>query len=828
MEKMMLGAVAAVAFSASALAVVPPEQGGAGTVDPGSVNVREFVRFKLGEETTDTHYARHVADDAAGNRYVGSVLQPEEDPCCGVPFRSVITKFAPDGTPAWRRERLIRVEDNGNGTVTYFETFSPGQKEEVLGAADANSSLKLSSLATDPLGNVIATFDQYEEQSDPQRGQITVLSGRTLIVKFDANGQYRWRFLAPAGVGFDFGYAGQSLVRALDTSAPDGSVVVLIDNFYHKVPDQAVNHQSVVLKLAADGGGVFAVHYGINEKSELEYHSYPLALSRDGAGRVYVVSTESPDLNTRPRPDQLRNVIRQISPTGDLLRRVERPVTSGSLQGSDSPTHTWVTGRADDAGNFYVAGTHYRSFSSESDRGEANQLVLKFDVNLTEKWRALGPRPKATFGDPQVEVFDLALSADGVTVAGGTRSEDPVDQSKKDNYWEITRYGAEQGHVLWHRLYQGQAAPGEGFYDIGSSVEVDRQGNVYAAGSVSVPTGGSASALIKYANNGDLQFVKFFPDYARGFSTDVRLTTSTNRPIFVGETGDKEVAVIEFDNPPVVLAPPTLVGNISTRARVGTGDDALIGGFIVVGPPGSAKKVMLRAIGPSLSDAGVPGALPDTLLELHDSSGRVIANDDWKKSRQDGVSDAAQKVSIEATGIPPTKDAESALVATLPPGPCTVVVSGKGGAGVALVEVYDLEQGSTASLVNISTRGTVLSGDDVMIGGVILLGDNPRRVIIRAIGPSLAAAGVAGALQDTTLELRDSQGNEVAKNDDWKLIGATATTQEADIRGTGIPPADPRESSVVTVLYPGIGYTAIVRGKGGSTGVALVEVYRLQ
>jgi len=258
--------------------------------------------------------------------------------------------------------------------------------------------------------------------------------------------------------------------------------------------------------------------------------------------------------------------------------------------------------------------------------------------------------------------------------------------------------------------------------------------------------------------------------------------------------------------------------NISTRLRVLTGDNVLIGGFIITGT--APKKVILRAIGPSLSDAmpPVPGALADPVLELHEPDGTVITNDNWKDSQEQEIID---------TTIPPTNDLESAIVETLDPGAYTAIVSGKnGGTGVGLVEAYDLDQAAASQLANISTRGFVESADNVMIGGFIVGGPSDSgeaTVLLRALGPSLgnAVPPVAGALQDPFLELHDSNGAIITSNNDWK------DTQQAEIEATGIPPTDDRESAILATLLPGA-YTAIVSGKDGTTGVGLVEVYNLQ
>jgi len=264
--------------------------------------------------------------------------------------------------------------------------------------------------------------------------------------------------------------------------------------------------------------------------------------------------------------------------------------------------------------------------------------------------------------------------------------------------------------------------------------------------------------------------------------------------------------------PLVFFQPPIGTVNISTRLDVGTSDNVLIGGFIITG--NAPKQVLLRGIGPSLP---VPGALQDTTLELHDSSGLLGSNDNWRDT---------QEQEIIATTIPPTNDLESAIVAILDPGPYTVILSGKNSTtGVALVEVYDLgtasfDVSSQAQLVNISTRALVQTGDNVMIGGFIVSGDNPSNVLLRAIGPELTGNGVADALQDPTMELHDSNGALLAFNDDWQ------TDQEQEIIDTTIPPTDPRESAIVSTLTAGA-YTAIVQGKNSTTGVGLVEVYVL-
>jgi hypothetical protein len=249
--------------------------------------------------------------------------------------------------------------------------------------------------------------------------------------------------------------------------------------------------------------------------------------------------------------------------------------------------------------------------------------------------------------------------------------------------------------------------------------------------------------------------------------------------------------------------------NVSTRLRIETADNVLIGGFIITG--NDAKKVLLRANGPSLP---LSDRLADPILELHDSSGQTIAtNDNWM--------DAPNRQEIIDSTLPPSNGLESAILMNLAPGAYTATVRGtNNGTGIAAIEAYDLEQAVDSRLANISTRGFVDTGDNVMIGGTIIRGTIPAKVLIRAIGPSLTNAGVANALQDPTLELRDGNGVLLASNDNWR------SDQEAEIIATTIAPTNDLESAILRSLPPGA-YTAVVRGKNDSTGVALVEAYQL-
>jgi hypothetical protein len=269
------------------------------------------------------------------------------------------------------------------------------------------------------------------------------------------------------------------------------------------------------------------------------------------------------------------------------------------------------------------------------------------------------------------------------------------------------------------------------------------------------------------------------------------------------------------------------LGNISTRAFVQTGDDVMIGGFIVQGT--EPKKVIIRAIGPELTQYGVPNVLANPKLELHNGTGALIAsNNNWATTIIGGIVTSNQVHDIQASGHAPSDQLESAIIAELPPGNYTAIVRGVNNMpGVGLVEVYDLNPEGNSVLGNISTRSFVQTSDEVMIGGFIVQGTQSKRVIVRAIGPELTQYGVPNVLANPTLELHDGAGALIASNDNWVTTiigGIIASNQVAEIRASGQAPHDGRESAIIAELPPG-NYTTIVRGVNNTTGIALVEVY---
>jgi hypothetical protein len=295
-------------------------------------------------------------------------------------------------------------------------------------------------------------------------------------------------------------------------------------------------------------------------------------------------------------------------------------------------------------------------------------------------------------------------------------------------------------------------------------------------------------------------------------------TPGASNAIAVPGTLNLTVQQFDFmlDPTAVTVTPPSVQQNISTRLNVGTGDNVLIGGFIISG--NDSKLVVLRGLGPTLNGMiGAASFLPDPVIELHDSSGAVIAtNDNWMDLSAD------DQMVLTENGLAPGDPTESALVETLAPDSYTVIMSGANGdTGVGLVEAYDLDNGTTDSkLANISTRGSVDSGDNVMIGGFIIGGGGLSQIVVRGLGPSLSDQ-VAGVLADPVIQVANGDGDIIDTNDNWMDDPNNQT-----ISDLGLAPTDPNESALYEILEPGT-YTVLLSGSGGTSGIGLVESYNV-
>lgn len=266
---------------------------------------------------------------------------------------------------------------------------------------------------------------------------------------------------------------------------------------------------------------------------------------------------------------------------------------------------------------------------------------------------------------------------------------------------------------------------------------------------------------------------------------------------------------------PTPTAAANTLLNISTRAGAGRGDQVLIGGFIL-GNGGGSKKVIVRAIGPSLAAAGIASALADPSLQLVDSTGKLVAaNDDWMTG--------GQVQEIIATTLAPDDLKESAIIATFPPGAYTAIVTGQDGPeNIALVEVYDLDSLHPPQLLNISTRSHIDTGEGIMIGGMIVSGTDGETLVLRGLGPSLAAGAVtvSDPLPDPVLQLVNSEGTTLSTNNNWQ------DSQAAEIAGAGLAPSNALEAGILVSLVPG-SYTVLLFDARGAAGTGLLEIYNI-
>jgi hypothetical protein len=507
----------------------------------------------------------------------------------------------------------------------------------------------------------------------------------------------------------------------------------------------------------------------------------------DSSGNAYLTgATDSTDFPTTPGafrttfPGFGSGFATKLNPSGTAL--IYSTYLGGSAFGSTRPRAITIDG----SGNAYLVGqthstnypTTFGSYSKNYCGGSSDAFVTKLNPDgsaLVYSTYLCGSNFQG--GDNSDDAFGIAVdSAGNAYVTGYTNSD--AFPTTPDAYQTkiagssdafLTKINP-SGSALVYSTLLGGAKFDEGF----GGIAVDNAGHAYIAGVTESPE---------------------FPVTPGAFQTTYH--------------GGNDVFVAKFDF--AATAPTDQLLNIATRLPVQTGDNVLIGGFIITGT--QPKKVLILGIGPSLAQF-FSGSLSNPTLELYQGNTLLQANDDWKESQAE----------IQATGLQPSNDLESAIVRTLDPGSYTAILRGKGDAtGIGVVQAYDLNQDAQSKFGNIATRGFIDSGDNAMIGGFIIgpTGGTTTTVVIRAIGPSLANFGITGALQDPTLELHDGNGAAIAFNDNWKDDTNKSRVPQS------LQPSDQRESVLYRVLAPG-NYTAVMRGSGNTTGIGLVEIYNLE
>lgn len=813
---------------------------------------------------------RGVAVDASGNVFVtdtgnhtvrlitpdGTVSTFAGDP--GVPsYRDgtgIIARFNTPTGIVWVNSGLLFVVDAGNACIRQITSAkavstlagNPGH----VGTNDGTKAAALfyhpTQMAADTAGNLYVTEPQvFTVRKITQAGVVTTIAGTAGVSgDTDANGKNA-RFNTPVGVTTDLAknvYVTDSSNRIVRKISPANDVTTFVQQgpfagvygivFANGTLFVADQVNGTIDAVSASGSvSIFAgtVSAGlVDGTGTAARFSNPQGIAVDASGNAFVADTENASIR-RVTPDgqvttiatnasQLKSsqgvtvdsagniyvantgahTISKIAPGGTPTIFAGSAGVTGSSNGKG--TAAGFSGpvgvAADTAGNVYVADTQNQTIRKITPDGTVSTLAGNANVSGDSD----GTGSNATFGYPEGVAVD---HSGNVYVADTSNS--------------LIRKITPAGVVTTIAGMQGAFGSADGpgtkatfSYPVG--IAVDAAGNLYVGEQV-------GETIRKIAPDHTVTTIAGTPR-VEGSSDGVGGAATFSTPLSVAVDGSGKLYVADSGNNTVRVSsagPVAQLLNISTRGLVQTDNNVLIGGVIAIG--GSSKNVIVRAIGPSLANAGVQGALGDPMLELHDSSGALVAsNDDWKTDS----SGKSQQSAIQATGIAPSNNAESALTATLNAYQnYTVVVRGKNNTtGVALVEAYDLNPTAGSILGNISTRGYV-DINNALIGGLIVGNQSgATNVLARGLGPSLTAAGVSNALTDPTLELRDVNGALLAGNDNWQDTNATA------IQATGIPPSDPHEAAILAMLAPG-NYTAVVQGKGAS-GIGLVEVYNLQ
>jgi hypothetical protein len=726
--------------------------------------VLEYSTFLGGSQSFHgAEEALSIAVDSSGSAYVAGFTDATDFP----------TANAIQGTV--RKVDLFVAKLNAAGSALVYSTYLGGSDLDfgyAIAVDSAGSSYVTGlTLSTDfPIANALQSINRSSGNFS-EDAFVTKLSptGSALIYS---------TYLGGSGNDLGFGIAVDSGGNAYVTGTTNSP------NFPTANPLQSARsgNDAFVTKLNAAGSALTYSTYlgGISE-------DVAHGIAVDGGGNAYVTgytsSTDFPTVNAFQA-----TIPGGSNPYSDVF------VTKFNAAGSALVYSTYLGGDAEDVGISIAvdsAGSAYLTgYTQSTNFPTANTLKSTLSGFMDAFVTKLNPTGSALIystylgGSASEDGAGIAVDSTGnAYVTGYTGSTDfptvnPVQGSSGSAGDAFVTKLSPAGTALVYSTRLG----GNGV-ESGHGIAVDLAGNAYVTGET---------------------FSKCFPTTIGAF--DTRLG--------IGES-DAFITKISETAQPVGLSPcPSDLVNLSTRLNVLPGNGALIAGFIISGD--GLKRVIIRGLGPSLSGSGVQGALANPTLELFDSEQRLIAsNDDWITNRAE----------VEATTIAPSNDRESAIVIELASGAYTAVLRGQNnGAGIGVVEVYDL-QGSdplNTRMANLGSRGVVGAGDNVMIGGFIVggSGQGDTRVVVRGIGPSLGAFGVTNALQDPTLELKNPNGTTLMSNDDWQQ------GQSAELNQVNLAPKDSRESALVATLAPG-NYTAILRGKGNTTGIGVVEIYNV-
>jgi hypothetical protein len=559
--------------------------------------------------------------------------------------------------------------------------------------------------------------------------------------------------------------------------------------------DNAVylGHGPLLTRIELDGAFTLLADY-----SSLGIVNFHHNIDRGKTGIILDATTQS----------YIESTLIEVDVSGTVLKRWDMAdiISAAMIAGGDDPNQ-FVYPSPDDW--FHLNGCTYNRADDSLIISSRENFLICLDYETSAiKW-ILGDTTKKWYQFPSLKKFALTLTLASVPPVGQHAPSITYDQNLlmldngQDSVFQVPR-GVQIGYASPRKYaldLNTSTASEVCDFEMGQSIVCPYCGSAYEDAPLNYlidyafedPVGQSAFAhLLGLDATGETIFSYRYPTTSCG-------TIYRSIPIHLENT--------RFP----ATGPQPL--NLSTRGVVSAGDNVLIGGFIITGT--DPKTIVLRGLGPSLSSQGLSGVLSDPVLSLYDSGGKLIAtNDNWQ-------SDPSHYI-VESNGLTPVSLLESATSQTLQPGAYTVILTSKSlTSGIGLVELYDLSPLSNSKLANISTRGYVGTGDAVLISGFIVGDVDSATTIVRALGPSLASAGVSGALADPSLTIYDSNGSAIASNDNWQQ-----DINSPNVRKNNLAPTNPVESALVLKLPAGA-YTAIVSGIGGGTGVGLVEVFDL-
>jgi hypothetical protein len=803
-----------------------------GTIDPNTVPLRELVR----EPGSAAARPKFVRVDPSGNIYVGTVSSTSTSSGVNffITYSSVVRKYSAQGALLWSRSRNLTSVANGSNPTTYFESWGDGPDHQISDQKYAVNNVALAGMAIDSAGGVALVYDTYRVDTFFDSGSRTTISQTvsnniTLFVKLSATGNYVNEYYSFPDTGGLYDQASQ--VKSFETM-PNGSFVALIWNY--NFTNLGGHSQTIVQRIANNGSSAdYTTLYGSADRDAFNRKKTsvdPIELGFSLIGEVYVATNDTPNPAVDFTGDS-KHVIRRIDGTGNTTARIDiLYANSATGQSGD----TWSGMKVDANGNCYVGG----ATKPDLQQNVQNQVALKYGPTLAQEvWRTVVTGN--TGNTSGVQIGSL-----GVTLAGTTNAFN--SNLAGSAQWSVSRVSP-TGGIVWHQFFAGQRYPGNSQTASGVvSFFVNSADNVFVYGTIPQPTL-SAQVFGKFASDGTLQFIKSIPSIYIGASSGSSISniafSPTGTPVFAtnyynGVTTNPlyAQAVLELVSvpttsgttpPPPTSGPTARLVNLSVLTNVASAGNNFTMGYVVggAGTTGS-KPILIRAAGPTLGAApfSIPGALADPKLELFAGTSKTGENDNWGGTSALSTAFA----SVGAFAYVNGSSLDAAVFSTIAPGDNSVRVSATGtGTGMVIAELYDATPfasltSTSARLVNVSVLKNLDAGLTI---GFVIDGSGSKKVLIRAVGPTIGAApfNVAGAVADPQLTLFSGQ-TSIGSNDNW---GGTAELTAAFTQvGAFSLPATSRDAALLATLQPG-NYTVQVRGVGTTTGVAIVEVYEV-